>query len=151
MLSLCPFFFYSSRFPYEHAPCIVPCSIFRSPREEVSKVLLFREPKRLWLYCPKHGLLYRYQITSFQTHLLLTIHLEHRTKGHSSPPMCTHGGSSFPRPITLFGPDRRGSRAPSQNLVPLSGFSFLVPESRSSFRSLVPRSGFNLYIHHIIK
>ena len=27
------------------APCIVPSSIFRSPREEVSEVLSFREPK----------------------------------------------------------------------------------------------------------
>ena len=29
------------------APCIVPSSIFRPPREEVSEVLSFREPERL--------------------------------------------------------------------------------------------------------
>ena len=39
------------------------CPLYRpkfhlsSPKEEVSEVLSFREPKRLWLYCPKHGLL----------------------------------------------------------------------------------------------
>ena len=34
-----------------------PESHVSSPREEVSEVLSFREPKRLWLYCPKLGLL----------------------------------------------------------------------------------------------
>ena len=57
------------------------------------------------------------------------------------PPMCIHGGSSFPRVITLFGQGRRVSRTPSQILVPRSGSSFLVPDPRSSFRILVPRSG----------
>ena len=37
--------------------CLVPNPMFRSQREEVSEVLSFREPKRLWLYCPKPGLL----------------------------------------------------------------------------------------------
>ena len=44
------------------------------------------------------------------------------------PPMYTHGGSSFPRAVKLFGQGRRVSRA--------------------SFQSLVPRSGSNLQIYH---
>ena len=60
--------------------------------------------------------------------------------------MCTDGGSSFPRVITPFEQGRRGSRAPSQSLVPRSGVSFLIPESRSSFRSLVPRSGVSFLV-----
>ena len=55
--------------------------------------------------------------------------------------MCTHGGSSFPRVITLFGQGRRVSRTPSQILVPRSRSSFLVPDPRSSFRILIPHSG----------
>ena len=50
--------FYNRPDSLVHMPlCIVPSPMFRSPREEVSEVLLFREPERLWLYCPKHGLL----------------------------------------------------------------------------------------------
>ena len=51
--ALCPFV----PIPFLVALCLVPNPMFRSPREEVSEVLSFREPKRLWLYCPKHGLL----------------------------------------------------------------------------------------------
>ena len=32
---------------------VCPESHVSSPREEVSEVLSVREPKRLWLYCPK--------------------------------------------------------------------------------------------------
>ena len=43
--------------PVPSLACTLYHSIFRSPREEVSEVLSFREPKQLWLYCPKYGLL----------------------------------------------------------------------------------------------
>ena len=55
--------------------------------------------------------------------------------------MCTHGGSSFPRVIRLFGQGHRVSRTPSQIIIPRSGSLFLIPDPRSSFRILVPRSG----------
>ena len=56
------------------------------------------------------------------------------------PPMCTHGWSSFPRVITLFGQGRRVSRTPSQILVPHSGSSFLVPDLTYRFITPSPPS-----------
>ena len=46
------------------------------------------------------------------------------------PPMYTHGGSSFPRAVTLFGQGRRVSYASFQSLVPRSGSLFHVPTYR---------------------
>ena len=74
---------------------------------------------------------------SFPIHLLIIIHLD---KGSLVPPMCTHGGSSFPWIIILFTQGHRVFRTPFQILVLRSGSSFLVPDPRSSFRILVPRS-----------
>ena len=50
--------------------------------------------------------------------------------------MCTHGGSSIPRVITLFTQGHRVSHTPSQILFPRFSFLIIVPRSGSSF--LVP-------------
>ena len=52
--------------------------------------------------------------------------LNHLNKESLVPPMCTHGGSSFPRIITLFIQSYRVFRSSFRILVPRSGSSFLV-------------------------
>ena len=49
--------FYSIIVPIPSFLCPLYCPKFHlsSPKREVCEVLSFREPKRLWLYCPKHG------------------------------------------------------------------------------------------------
>ena len=49
-LLIVPISLLSGPFVSSRIPCFVP-------KREVSEVLSFREPKRLWLYCPKLGLL----------------------------------------------------------------------------------------------
>ena len=79
---------------------------------------------------------------SFQIYVLSSLLFKHLDKGSLiPPPICTHGGSSFPQIITLFTQGRRVFRSPFQILVPHSGSSFLVPDPRSSFLILVPHSG----------
>ena len=78
----------------------------------------------------------------------------HLDEGSLVPPMCTHGGSSFPRIITLFYTSRRAFRSSYRILVPhtgssylvpdpctSSGSSYLVPDPCTSYRILVPRTG----------
>ena len=85
-----------------------------------------------WLISISHD--FRSPKASFPIHLLLSLLFKHLDKGSLVPPMCTHGGSSFPRIITLFTQGRRVFRSPFQILVPRSGSSFLIPDPRSSFR-----------------
>ena len=65
---------------------------------------------------------------SFPIHLLLSLLFKHLDKGSLVPPMCTHGGSSFPQIITLFTQVRRVFRSLFRILVPRSGSSLLVPD-----------------------
>ena len=74
---------------------------------------------------------------SFPIHLLSLLLFTHLHKGSLVPPMCTHGGSSFPRIITLFTQGRRVFRSPG-----CPGSLFLVPDPRFSYRILVPRTSF---------